>query len=839
MSKPKAQADETRRELLALVLASLACVTVLLVNFTEAAAPTVTTPFGPAGFLAAAVLGGLVIAGCVVAFLVMQRMRRQLVSANEDSARLRRDLVMAEAVFHAEPQVLVFWENDSGLRVVTHTLSTVTGVPSTNSEMLRFGLWLEPESAEALKTALDRLFETGEAFNVFLKTKQGGHLDADGRAAGSRAIVRFRDVAGYKQDLVSIIEKQRQLQRDVEISRTLLNALPMPAWLRDGEGQLIWVNNAYAKAVEAASAEEAAVQQIELLEARQRQKLVSMANGDRVHREQFPLVVEGRRKTHDVLTIPADGASAGVAIDVAELETARGELDQQMSAFDRTLDRVSTAVAIFNHAQQLTFYNDAYGKLWELDPNWLDQGPTDTQILDRLRELSRLPSISDYRAWKQEHLACYSTKEEFEDLWHLPDGRLLSVVAERRPDGGVTYLYEDKSEQLALESRFRTLIQVQSETLESLTEGVAVFGTDARLRLFNPAFAQVWRLSMPQLAQRPRIEEIIAQVGDRLKPGSTEWNRITESVTALSGEYKTISGTMECEDGAFIEFAAVPLPDGGTLVTFSDVTAMREYQRALVERNEALVAADRLKDNFISHVSYELRTPLTDIIGFSEFLESPRVGELNPTQREYLNAVSASSRQLRSVIDNILDLASIDAGSLDLEIGRIDVNDLISSAIDGIRDRAARAQVTIDVGVTDDFEAFEGDPQRMRQVLFNLASNAIGFSPPKGTVYVSAWTDGDDAVFEVKDQGKGIPVDEQERIFDRFVTHSRGAKHRGAGLGLSIVRSFVELHGGTVTLESEPGHGTKVAVRVPRIAQPKSRPAAPERDTVLEQKAAS
>lgn len=827
MSKPKTAVDETRRELLALVLASLACITILLVNFTEAGAAGPAAVFGPVGFLTLAVLGGLVIAGCVVAFIFMQRARRELSAAKDEAAHLRRDLVMAEAVFHAEPQVLVFWEHDAGLRVVTHTLSTVTGVPSNHAEMLRFGLWLEPQSAEALKTALDRLFETGEAFSVFLKSKQGGHLDSDGRAAGSRAIVRFRDVAGYKQDLVSIIEKQRLLQRDVDVSKTLLNALPMPAWLRDDQGNLMWANTAYARAVESSDVDEVLNHQIELLDARQRAALTTRVSRDRVHRERLPLVVEGHRKLHDVLTIPTDRASAGIAIDIAELETARGQLDQQMSAFDRTLDRVSTGVAIFNHAQHLTFYNDAYARLWELDPNWLDQGPTDTQILDRLRELSRLPSISDYRAWKQAHLSCYTSREELEDLWHLPDGRMLSVIAERRPDGGVTYLYEDKSEQYALESRFKTLIQVQSETLDSLTEGVAVFSTDARLRLFNPAFAQIWRLSMPQLAQRPRIEEIIAQVGNRLKPGASDWNRITESVTALSGEYKTVSGTMACADGAFIEYAAVPLPDGGTLLTVSDVTAVREYQTALVERNEALVAADRLKDNFISHVSYELRTPLTDIIGFSELLESPRIGELNPTQREYLGAVTASSRQLRGVIDNILDLASIDAGALDLDVGDIDVRQLITSAIDGIRERAARAQVTIDVGITDDFISFQGDQQRMRQVLFNLASNAIGFSPPKSTVYVSAWNEDGEAVFEVRDQGKGIPEAEQERIFDRFVSHSRGEKHRGAGLGLSIVRSFVELHGGTVLLQSKPGAGTRISVRIPIVAQPKAQPHLP------------
>lgn len=814
MAKSLLRSGETRRELFALLLASLACIAVLLVNIVEVGGRPAGSP-APATMLLIALAAGAVLAVGAIALLMAQRARQTLRVRETEIAALRRDLILSEAVFHAEPQTLVFWEHDSGLRVVTHTLSTVTGVPREKTELLRFGLWLEAQSATDLKIALDTLFESGQPFSLFLKTKQGGHLDADGRAAGSRAVVRFRDVAGYKQDLVDIIEKQRELTRDVTISKTLLNALPMPAWLRGGDGRLIWANLAYGQAVEAASATEATEQQIELLEARQRLALQNHTNDIDVAKFRMPLTVRGERKTHDVIVVPAEGATAAIAIDVAELETARGELDQQTSAFDRTLDRVSTAIAIFNRNQQLSFYNEAYLKLWELDPNWLDQAPTDTQVIDRLRELSRLPHVSDYRAWKQDHLACYTTKEEMEDLWHLPDGRLLAVIAERRPDGGVTYLYDDRSEQLALESRFRTLIQVQSETLDGLTEGVAVFSTDARLRLFNPAFAQIWKLSRPALAQRPRIEEIIEQTRERLSDSGEDWRKILESVTAITGEFKAISGAMECRDGTSLRYAAVPLPDGGTLVTFADVTAMREYERALVERNEALVAADRLKDNFISHVSYELRTPLTDIIGFSELLESPRIGELNETQREYLGAVAASSRQLRSVIDNILDLASIDAGALDLDLDQVDVRDVVNSAVDGVRDRAARARLTIDVGIADDLVTVIADPQRLRQVLFNVITNAIGFSPPNGTVFISVWQDDGHAVFEVADEGLGVPEGDRDEIFGRFVSRSQGSKHRGAGLGLSIVKSLVELHGGRVDLAPAGEKGTRVTLRLP------------------------
>ncbi|MEL6291680.1 MAG: ATP-binding protein [Pseudomonadota bacterium] len=823
--KPQLRSDETRRELLALLLAGLACVTVLVLSIVETQGTPGTNPGGtPAAsgsslLLLLVLITGAACATGTLAFVITGRARRSEREKALEATDLRRQLIMSEAVFKAEPQILIFWEHDSGLRVVNQSLSTVAGVPQDREGLLSFGTWLDARSVHELKVALDALFEDGRAFNLFLKTAEGGDLEADGRAAGSRAVLRFRDVAGYKHDLVHLIERHRRMAGDIETSRNLLNTLPMPVWLRDDRGRIGWVNDAYIAAVEAADEAEVTGRQIELLETRQRNDLAADLAKSEMVRKRMPIIVGGERKAHEVVAVPTDGSQAFVAIDVAELENKQGELDRQLHANDRTLDRVSTAVAIFNSQQQLTFFNIAYSRLWQLDPNWLERGPTHSEVLDRLRELSRLPQVADYRVWKQALVSSSAKKRDVEDLWYLPDGRMIEVLSERRPDGGVAFLYEDKSEKLALESRYKTMNQVQRETLDSLRDGVAVFSTDSRLRLFNSAFANIWRLSPAALAQGPRVDELVTGIGETFQTDSESWSQIVACITTISGEYRSNAGTMNRGDGSFIDYAVIPLPDGGTLVTFSDVTATRRYQRALVERNEALEATDKLKNNFISHVSYELRTPLTDIIGFSELLDSPRTGELNETQREYLGAVSASSRQLRSVIDNILDLASIDAGAIDLEMTTVDVRDVVTSAVDGIRERASRAKVTVDVGIADDLRTFRADQSRVRQILFNLVSNAIGFSKPGDTVFVSAWRDPVSVVFEIVDQGIGIPDGDRDRIFERFVSQSQGSKHRGAGLGLSIVKSVAELHGGSVELSSKPNDGTRVIVRLPHNAE--------------------
>ena len=225
------------------------------------ASPTVGT---------AALVGGLALLAGAVIWLSVVRSKRDARRAIAEVGSLKRSLAAADALIRAEPQILLFWEQDQPLRVVAHTLHGIPGLPDTPEKFLRFGQWLEPNSAAALKPALDALFKSGQPFNLIVRTVAGGHVEADGRAAGGRAVLRFRDVAGYRHEVAQILAQHQRLARDVRASRALLDALPIPVWLRSKDGRLTWVNNAYVRAVEAAAASEVHERQIELLEQRQR-----------------------------------------------------------------------------------------------------------------------------------------------------------------------------------------------------------------------------------------------------------------------------------------------------------------------------------------------------------------------------------------------------------------------------------------------------------------------------------------------------------------------------------------------------------------------------------------
>ena len=259
----------------------------------------------------------------------------------------------------------------------------------------------------------------------------------------------------------------------------------------------------------------------------------------------------------------------------------------------------------------------------------------------------------------------------------------------------------------------------------------------------------------------------------------------------------------------------MPLPDGQTMVTFVDVTDSVQVERALVERNEALEAADSLKNAFIHHVSYELRSPLTNIIGFSQLLSDEKVGVLNDKQREYTGYIMSSSASLLAIVNDILDLTTIDAGIMELDLDQVDTAAIIAATVDAMHDRLADADVRVETQVAPDAGSFVADGKRVRQILYNLLANAIGFSRRGELVTVAAQRTGDMIEFAVTDRGAGIPSDFIGNVFDRFASMPRGAARGGVGLGLSIVRSFVLLHGGTVEVESEEGVGSTVKVRLP------------------------
>lgn len=816
MRLSNSQPQDAGRLLSLFGLLSVACVSMLTFAVSGAATADSTEPEAAGLLLAALAIGFLTFLGWVGLYYraAAKAAGRTIRHATAAAAQTTYRLDAAEAILRSEPQVLLVWEPGAPAHIVAHGAAPTAGIPWATEEITQWHAWLEPQPAQLMVFQMERLFREGHPFTMPARTTLGTEVEIEGRTAGGRAVLRIREVGALRREIGEAQERSRRQVRDIQITRGLLEGLTAPVWFRAPDGKIEWVNSAYIRAVDGLSREDVRARQLELLEAKQRKTVDAALKRGRIHREIMPLIIAGERRTFDLLAVPLEGTSAFIANDAAALETAKGELSRQMATNDRTLDRVATAVAIFGPDQSLTFCNAAYRSLWRLDQDWLATHPRDGEILDRLREQRQLPEDADYRNWKAKLLACYTGQREHEDWWHMPNGRTVHVLAEQRPGGGVTYLYDDVTERIALESRYNTLMSVQTETLDHLKEGVAVFATDGRLRLHNSAFARIWRLNPQDLSREPHIEEVVLRCRVLYDHPET-WQRINGAVTGIFDQRQRIEGHMERPDDSVVAYAGLPLPDGALLLTFVDITGSARAERMLTERNEALETANRLKNQFISHVSYELRTPLTDIIGFAEMLANPRTGALNQKQLEYLGYIGASSKTLAALINDILDLATIDAGIFELKLAPVRARPVIEAVAAGLRERMTRARLSLRISVAAGVDEFLGDEHRIKQVLFNLLSNAIGFSKQGDTIGLTCGREQGMIVFTVEDHGTGIAKEVLPKVFERFESRTQGSRHRGAGLGLALAKSFVELHGGTISLESEIGRGTRVTVRFP------------------------
>ncbi|MGV6871085.1 PAS-domain containing protein [Pseudochelatococcus sp. B33] len=758
--------------------------------------------------------------------------RRARSALAHELAQLRARHDRYATLIASEPQIIVSWPSRHGEPVIEGDTDLVApGQPARRA--LAFGSWLAPSHAQALDNALDALKNGGERFHLGLRAIDGRYFEADGRAISGQAVFRLRETTAERQELARAREALAGARGDLSALRTMLDALAQPIWLRDRDGALLWVNLAYAAAVGAADAAEVVARQTEILDASARAAARDAIARGTVYAGRVKSAVRGAELVVDVVESPGGSGTAGMATDVTAVELARRDLARLKQAHARTLDRLPTAVAIFDADKRLVFHNAAYRKLWGLDEAFLAAGPSDGDILERLRSERKLPEQADFRKWKGELLMAYRAAEAQDHWWYLPDGRTLHVVVTPNTPakggsspggvttggvttGGVTYVFDDVTERFSLESRYNALMRIQGETLDSLREGVAVFGSDGGLKLSNPAFSDLWQLDDDTIAGRPHVD-VIAGHCATLSTDKGVWADIRMAVAGLHDKRTRHTFRVTRLDGATLDCAAAPLPDGSTLLTFTDMTASVAVERALTERNEALETASRIRDDFLHHVSYELRSPLTSAIGFAQLLAEETVGPLNAKQREYADHITRSSESLLTLINDILDLATIDNGGVEMTFGDVDVAEAVAAAIRGIEDRLAEKDVRLRVEVPVDIGAFQGDAKRVRQVLYNLLSSALGTSENGGSITVVASREAGYVHLSVTDTGRGLAEAQVERLLSR--TAARADVGLSVDVGLSLVRAFVELHGGRIEASSAAGEGTRIVCIFP-AAQP-------------------
>ena len=746
-------------------------------------------------------------------------------------ARRLRDMQAARdrlgAALANVPGGFVTWF-DGGEAEVSDGLAKMVGGADVGFEAFlgKFG----DADRQRVERLVDGLRGRGEAFSLTLLTIDAGQaLRIDGRRAREVPldVLWVADVTNETaiQSDTAIQLTAAQVERDGY--RAMLDALPIMVWRRSRDLSLAQVNKAYVDAIgPGAGDDDTLPSELEDLEANVEGQIATRAQSTGTPQsESRHVVIDGARRLLEFNEVPTDDMGViGYAIDFTQLEEVQEELSSHVAAQSDVLENLAVAVAIYGSDTRLKFYNSAYARLWDADSAWLDSEPTLGDELETLRDRRLVSEEVDFRAYKQEQLALFTSLiAPTETLVHLPDGKTLFKRISPHPLGGLMFTYEDVTDRLTMEAQYNTLIEVQRRTLDNLYEGVALVGPDGRLKLCNSAYSRIWQFSEADLAGEPQVAGLV----DKSRhfygiEDEDEWDETRREVTGRLMSREPLSGNFERADGSVIRYTGVPLPDGMMLMTYFDVSDSNRVERALRERNEALEEADRLKSEFVANVSYELRTPLNTIIGFAEVLNGDMFGPLNERQSEYIGGILEASEALLELINDILDLATIEAGYITLDRGQFDIHTMIAGVFALNRERARGKEQKLVLDCAPDIGSMFADERRLKQVLFNLVSNAIKFTPERGVITLASRVVGDQVKFRVADTGVGIHADERERVLEKF---ERGNRPRGrqsgvgAGLGLSLVKSFVELHGGDVQIESEPEEGTAIVCRLPRRAQ--------------------
>jgi signal transduction histidine kinase len=634
----------------------------------------------------------------------------------------------------------------------------------------------------------------------------------------------FFDISDAEAERATLSRRLGQTESALDALTQLIEAAPFPMWYRGPDLGLGLVNSAFVAAVEARDAADVIARGTELVDSpggdTARDGAQRALELGKPYSRNQPATIGEKRRMLRLVDVPLPtGAVAGFAIDIQDLEDARIELARHVESQRELADHMTAGAAQFDADRHLDFFNQPFAIMARLDPEWLAEKPEFDRVLERMREMNRLPEVRDFPAWKAERRDWFiSAEETVEEDWILASGDHLRIVAQPLPDGGLRLIVEDRTEQVRLASARDTLLRVRAATFDNLFEAIGVFASDGRLYVWNRRFCEVWALDEAWLGEHPRVDELVPAMARGLV-NPTAAAQVRELVRATTTGRRSGSGRVSMTDGRHFEFAAVPLPDGNCLFTMIDVTDSTRIEAALRERATGLEQADRIKTDFVANMSYELRTPLTSIKGFAEMLGAGYAGKLAPAAADYVGSILQSVARLSKLIDDVLDLTQGDTSGVVLERERIDLGGLCRSVGESQLGRAADKNQTLEIVIEGSAGFVVGDSRRLRESVEHLMRNALTYTDEGGQIVLRASGDEEKAIITVLDNGRGIAPEDQAKVFDRF-HGALGTAHSDAalGLGLPLTRQFIEAHGGTVELVSAVGEGTAVTLTIPRAS---------------------
>lgn len=645
----------------------------------------------------------------------------------------------------------------------------------------------EESEQEGIRLAFMSLKKEARPLSLTLTAKRGqrtyrlsGHCF---RGNTKWAVITLHDVTFFEGEKSALRLECKMLTKSLDFYKRAFDHLPWPVWIRR-EHELLYCNPICANLLgfekfEGSDLTTAAVSR-GFLSSTQPKAIIW--NGERrlYHFQEKEFSAEIRM---------------GFGEDLTKVYAQEKKLQNHLASYREVLNSLSAGVTIYDGDQNLRYFNQAYMRMFDFDENWLNKDPYIGEVLDDLRSRRLLTEYADYNAYKQEQIkALKSLVDPIETLSHLPDGRIIRIISSPHPMGGSFYIFEDLTDRLNLEAKYNTQLAVHKATLDNLFEGVAVFGSDNRLQFSNKAFAKLWKIDPLIMRKGERLSLLADQAKHLLNP-KKDWEQYKNRVMEIITDREPKKRKIHRHDGSTIEFSYVPLPDGSNLMSYYDVTDHIKLETALEERKVAQKNADRLKSDFISKMSYEMRTPLNAIIGYSELLSQEYAGKLNQQQRVYCADILTSSTRLLSLVNNILDLAMIESGHIQLKRENCDFWALFDETLQNYNEQCDLPLGALKATIPLERAIIQADKKHLKQALETLLMQAT-----------SDIECNNDVTFKMNQGEKAVSIDitlpvyaqkNQKRTQEDHNTILMCHLAPGKTLGLSLARHIIEAHGAT------------------------------------------
>jgi PAS domain S-box-containing protein len=521
-------------------------------------------------------------------------------------------------------------------------------------------------------------------------------------------------------------------------------------------------------------------------------------------------LTDGRVFAMQLMPMPESGVIATFR-DITERLQAGIELAAATALLRATLDNIEEGVLVVGDDLRIRLWNDRARILFRHSPSELWVG---RPVGDMIQEFAGADAAraADRIAFFRR---CAEERQPLSREITMPDNRIFSLRLVPMPGGGVIATYRDITARMRAQQELTATTSLLRATLDHMEQGLLVFDEELRIRLWNDRLNELFGHPPGEVLVGRSIADIIARNAGGNEAlaaaGVAFLRRGLESRQPASREFTVPSGRV-------IEMRVTPMPEGGLIAVYLDVTHRKSAETDLRRAKEEAELASRSKSEFLANMSHELRTPLNAIIGFSDILKGEIFGSLgDPRYLDYAADIRDSGQHLLKLINDVLDVSKVEFGKIELSDEPVDVASVVLACVRLMRGRVEAAELHLTHSLPQGLPLVQCDELRLKQILLNLLSNAVKFTPTGGRIAIRAALDDRGLGIVIEDSGIGIAASDLDKALRPFgqIDSRLARKYQGTGLGLPLAKSMLELHGGRLELVSTPGVGTKATAWLP------------------------